>query len=72
LLGDRIAGLGTRTLALWGSGDLIFDMSGAEVLRARLKNAEVRVLPGVGHLPMMESPKEVSRIYAGFLERTRK
>ena len=71
LLDDRIAGLRARTLALWGSGDLVFDVSGAEVLRARLTNADVRVLPGVGHLPMMETPAEASRIYADFLDSIR-
>jgi pimeloyl-ACP methyl ester carboxylesterase len=68
LLDERIADLRVSTLALWGAGDQIFDVSGAQVLRARLKNANVRVLPGVGHLPMTESPKETSRIYAGFLK----
>lgn len=72
LLDERIAGLNAPTLALWGSGDRIFDVSGAAILRARLKDADVRELPGVGHLPMMESPKEVAHLYAGFLGRIQK
>lgn len=67
LLDDRIDALRMKTLVLWGSGDLVFDVSGAEVLRGRLKHADVRVLPGIGHLPMMESPGEASRIYGDFL-----
>ena len=69
LLDGRIGGLGARTLVLWGSGDKVFDASGAEVLKERLKNAEVHVLPGIGHLPMMEAPKETAGMVARFLAR---
>ncbi|GAB3543283.1 alpha/beta fold hydrolase [Noviherbaspirillum agri] len=71
LLDERIAQLPQPALALWGEGDRIFNVSGAEVLRSRLRNAEVQVLPGVGHLPMMERPKESAQIYAAFLQRLR-
>jgi len=69
LLDGQIGGLAARTLVLWGSGDQVFDASGAEVLKDRLKNAEVHVLPGIGHLPMMEAPKETAGMYARFLAR---
>ncbi|HZW19691.1 alpha/beta fold hydrolase [Noviherbaspirillum sp.] len=69
LLDGQIGGLGARTLVLWGSSDQVFDASGAEVLKKRLKNAEVHVLPGIGHLPMMEAPKETAGMYARFLAR---
>lgn len=68
LLQERIGDLRTRTLALWGSGDQVFDVSGAAVLRARLRNGEVQVLDGIGHLPMMEAPRETGQMYARFLQ----
>jgi len=68
LLHQRIAELRSPTFAVWGSGDLIFHVSGAEVLRSQLKAAEVRVLPGAGHLPMMEAPRETASMYANFLK----
>lgn len=67
LLQERLGNLSARALVLWGSGDQLFDASGAEVLRTHLKDAQVIVLPQVGHLPMMEAPGETSQIYARFL-----
>lgn len=67
LLDERIGELRVPAVAWWGSGDRIFDVSGADVLQARLKDGLVRVLPGVGHLPMMEVPAEMARMYGDFL-----
>ncbi|RJF91766.1 alpha/beta hydrolase [Noviherbaspirillum saxi] len=53
-----------------GSGDLVFDVSGAEVLKSQVKHADVRVLPGIGHLPMIEAPKETSQAYTGSLRKS--
>ncbi|HEV2611204.1 MAG TPA: alpha/beta hydrolase, partial [Noviherbaspirillum sp.] len=65
LLQERIGELRARTFLLWGQGDRIFDVSAVDAVRARLQ--QVNVLPDVGHLPMMEAPKEASRLYAAFL-----
>lgn len=72
-LGDRhllhtcVEDLRVGTLLLWGAGDRVFDVSGAEVLRSRLENLQAHVMQGVGHLPMMEAPGKSSQIYARFL-----
>lgn len=67
LLDAHIGALQQPSLTLWGDDERVFDVSGAEVLRTRLKNARVQVLPGVGHLPMMEAPKSTAQLYADFL-----
>ena len=69
LLDNRIGELRTHTLALWGSDDRLFDVSGTQVLNARLKSPQIQVLTGIGHLPMMEAPKETSLIYLAFLKK---
>lgn len=66
-LHDCIHGLRTPLLALWGRHDRVFDVSGIEVLRAQLPDADLQVLEGVGHLPMMETPTLSARLYARFL-----
>jgi pimeloyl-ACP methyl ester carboxylesterase len=68
LLDGRITYVQQPTLVLWGGQDQVFDASGAELLRQRLKNPQVELLPGVGHLPMMETPGAVAQKYAQFLE----
>ena len=61
--------IGVPVLALWGEQDRIFDVSGAPVLRAGLRDGEVVVLPGVGHLPMLERPRETAGAYLAFLRK---
>lgn len=69
LLDERIGELHASTLVMWGGKDRVFDVSGVDVLRTQLKNMYVHPLPGIGHLPMMEAPKESSLAYAAFLEK---
>lgn len=69
LLDGCIGELHAPTLVLWGEADRLFDASGAQALRARLMYAQVQLLPGIGHLPMMEAPKPTAQVYAAFLER---
>ncbi len=68
LLDAHIGELKQPTLVLWGEKDRLFDVSGAATLHTRLPQARVQVLPGVGHLPMMETPKSSALIYAQFVK----
>jgi len=70
LLQQRLGGLRTRTAVFWGERDQLFDVSGMESLLCLLPAATARVLPGVGHLPMMEAPARAARLYARFLAGT--
>lgn len=67
LLQEHISKVAAPSLALWGAKDKVFDASGARTLRELLPRVELRILPGMGHLPMMEDPKETARLYADFL-----
>ncbi|MEJ7930515.1 alpha/beta hydrolase [Ramlibacter sp. AN1015] len=67
LLDERIGGLRAPTLALWGEADQIFHPSGLRRLRDRVPDARIEALPGLGHLPMMEAPRETAEAYARFL-----
>lgn len=71
LLQQNISKVVIPSLALWGSNDRVFDVSGAQTLKVLLPDAEIRILPGLGHLPMMEAPKETARLYMDFLGRRR-
>jgi pimeloyl-ACP methyl ester carboxylesterase len=68
LLDAHIGELKQPTLVLWGEKDRLFDVSGAAPLRTRLPQAQVQVLAGVGHLPMMETPKSSAQLYVQFVE----
>jgi pimeloyl-ACP methyl ester carboxylesterase len=69
LLEEQLPALAARTLTLWGDGDNIFNVSGVETIRRLLPMQEVHVLRGVGHLPMMERPRETASLYEVFLKK---
>lgn len=69
LLQDHLHRLEVRTAAFWGECDRLFDVSGMETLRRLVPGAWTHVLPGVGHLPMMEAPAATARRYVQFLAR---
>jgi pimeloyl-ACP methyl ester carboxylesterase len=66
-LPERLGAVRGPVLALWGEHDQVFDASGAGLLHALLPQAEVRVMPQLGHLPMMEAPTRTARLYTRFV-----
>ncbi len=59
-------GIDIPALIVWGDHDRALDCSGAEVLRRLMPRAQVALLPGIGHVPMMELPRQVVRDYLRF------
>lgn len=68
-LDGHVKDLPTPALIVWGEEDRLLHYSGAKVLDALMPNAEVVILPGIGHLPMLEDPWRTSRDYIAFRER---
>jgi pimeloyl-ACP methyl ester carboxylesterase len=55
---------------IWGAQDRILPATQLPWLQARLPQAEVRVLPEVGHAPQEEAPEAVNKIIIDFLARS--
>jgi pimeloyl-ACP methyl ester carboxylesterase len=55
------------TLIIWGQKDRILPVAQAHWLKARLPQAELVLLPQVGHAPQEEAPEEVNKIIIDFL-----
>ena len=66
-----LPGLAAPTLVLWGAEDRVTDPSGAEVVKRLLPRAQIAILPGVGHIPMIEAPKQSARLFLEFQARAR-
>ncbi len=64
------------TLLVWGDRDLVAPVRGAQDLYERLADAELVVLRGVGHTPMIECPsafhKAVLAIYSRVMPKRRR
>lgn len=66
LLETRYKALATPTLIVWGAQDRILHPAGAAALHALFPNSQVHMLPGLGHLPMVEAPKQTARDYLAY------
>lgn len=65
-LEQDVTGLATPTLIVWGQQDRVLDPSGAEILHQALPNSQVVLMPGIGHMPMLESPHQSAADYKKF------
>lgn len=54
-------------LIVWGEKDAVLDVSMADVFKQKLPQAEVVIYPGIGHVPMMESPQQTAATLTQFI-----
>ena len=61
-----LSGLLVPTLILWGDSDRVLHVSGAGILKSVMPKAKLVIMEGVGHLPMIETPRETAEFYLNF------
>jgi pimeloyl-ACP methyl ester carboxylesterase len=71
LLESRYQALTTPTLIVWGAEDQILAPNGAGALNALFTDSQVHMLPGLGHLPMVEAPKQTATDYLTYQQTLR-
>ena len=64
---ERIASIRKPTLIIWGDRDRLIDVSNAYRFQQDIPGSRLLVIPGSGHVPMEESPKEVTDEIRRFL-----
>ena len=55
------------TLLLWGARDVLVPPAGAAELAAAMPRCQLRVIPGAGHVPMLDRPDDLTRELRDFL-----
>ncbi len=63
---EHVTGLKTPTLIVWGDNDRVINMATAGVLNKLMPDSQVIIMPGVGHLPMIEDPGKAALDYLKF------
>lgn len=63
---ERIRGLAVPSLIVWGQQDQVLHPGSAGVLQMLLIKSEVVMMPGVGHVPMLEEPERSALDYLRF------
>lgn len=66
-LNDQLGQVKAPTLIIWGRHDQLIDVSCVDVLENGIPNAESVVFEDVGHIPMIENPKDTARHHLAFL-----
>jgi pimeloyl-ACP methyl ester carboxylesterase len=66
LLEQQYRELAVPALIVWGQQDRILHPSGAAALGALFRRSSTILMPGIGHLPMLEAPRRSARDYLAF------
>ena len=64
---DELARVSAPTLLVWGAKDHLVPPTFGEVFRNEIENARLLVLPGAGHVPMIDSPDSLAEAVTAFL-----
>jgi triacylglycerol lipase len=62
----RYSALQTPTLIVTGDQDRVVPPASVHTLAKVFVNSQVKVMPGLGHIPMVEAPKAVAKDYLAF------
>ena len=65
---ERITGIKTQTLVVFGDKDRAIHVATAEVLHKLIPYSQVIIMPNIGHMPMIERPKQSASDYLQFRE----
>ena len=67
LLDARLAAIRTPSLVLWGAKDELIHVDNSQKWQSSIPNAKLKVWDEIGHMPMLESPKESALVYRDFI-----
>jgi pimeloyl-ACP methyl ester carboxylesterase len=59
--------IGQPALIIHGAKDRVIAVETAERLAKRLPRARLEIMPGIGHVPQLEAPRQVARLVERFL-----
>jgi len=62
----RLQGMTTPALLVWGDQDQVLSVESVPVLQKLLPQAKVIIMPGIGHLPMLEDVDQSAKDYLAF------
>lgn len=65
-LHDGLVGLAVPTLVVCGTADLLTPRRFSEAMARRIAGARLELLPGIGHMPMLEAADEISDLLVDF------
>src|SRR5579859_205737 len=71
-LAERLPNIKAPALIIWGDQDRVLHVSCAEVFRKGIKNSELMIIPGSGHMPLIENARECATAWLKFVEKAQR
>jgi pimeloyl-ACP methyl ester carboxylesterase len=62
----RVTGMTTPALIVWGDQDRTINVATAGILHKLMPRSQVIIMPGIGHVPMIERPQRSAQDYLRF------
>jgi pimeloyl-ACP methyl ester carboxylesterase len=72
LLIDRLPNITAPALIVWGDHDRVLHVSCADLFRKGIKSSEVMIIPGSGHMPLVENAGTCARAWLAFVEKAQR
>jgi pimeloyl-ACP methyl ester carboxylesterase len=69
VLNARLGEVRTPTLIVWGRHDQLIDVSVVDELRQGIEHSVAVIFEDVGHVPMLEAPRETATHHLALIER---
>jgi len=67
-LSDILPFIKISTIIIWGEKDKIKPLKEAYLIKKKIKNSKLEIIPNVGHNPHRESPEKLSEIIIQFIK----
>ncbi len=67
-MAEILESLSMPVLVIWGAKDRVLDVSCVEVMKQHIANMRSVILPDIGHVAMMEAPKQVCNEFLKFTQ----
>jgi abhydrolase domain-containing protein 6 len=71
-LAELLPAVKSSTLIVWGDQDRVLHVSSADLFRQGIKNSEVMIIPGSGHMPLVENAGACSKAWLAFVDKAQR
>jgi len=68
-LAERLPHIEAAALIVWGDQDRVLHVSGADLFRQGIRNSEVMIIRGSGHMPLVENAHTCATAWLAFVEK---
>lgn len=65
---NTVSGITVPVLIVWGKEDRVLDYRNGEVFKAAIPGAQLTLLEGIGHAPMIEAPEDSASLFLEFAD----